>query len=141
MKNRILILIACFITSLLSAQTIKINITGLRNNDGNIRLVFYTDAKSFDDEKAYLTKKIPKKTAKNGSINVSYNDVKPGTYGIAILDDENSNDKMDYGMLLPDEGFGFSNYYHTGMRRPKFESFDFVWDKNDITIEIKVRYL
>ena len=122
-------------------QTLKVNINSIRNNKGNIRLVFYTDSKSFDDEKAYLIKLIPKSNLKNGVLSVSYNGLKPGTYGVAILDDENANDKMDYGMVLPKEGFGFSNYYHTGMSRPKFESFDFILDKADVTVEIKVKYM
>lgn len=141
MRISTLTLAFCFLSLLLNAQTIKINISGLRNKDGNIRLVFYTDAKSFDDEKAFLIKKISKSAVLNGTLSVSYTGIKSRTYGIAILDDENSNDKMDYGMILPEEGFGFSNYYHTGMRRPKFESFDFVLGNKDIIIEIKVRYL
>jgi uncharacterized protein (DUF2141 family) len=130
-----------FFSVCLSAQTIKININGIREKEGNIRLVFYTDSKSFDDEKAYLIKEVSKSSMQNGMVSVTYAGIKAGTYGIAILDDENENDKMDYGMILPKEGFGFSNYYHTGMTRPKFESFDFVLDKKDVTVEIKLRYL
>lgn len=140
MKQLIIITFLLF-ASLLKAQSIKININGIREKDGNIRLVFYKDSKSFDEEKAFLIKEVSKSTLVNGHVTVTYTDIKPGTYGIAILDDENQNDKMDYGMILPKEGFGFSNYYHTGMTRPKFESFDFVLDKKDITVEIKLRYL
>lgn len=86
-----------------------------------------------------------KTAAKTGlvkdALHLTYADIKPGIYGIAILDDENKNEKMDYGLILPKEGFGFSDYYHTGMKRPKFDSFDFVL-KNEIkSVEIKVRYL
>ncbi|PBQ31112.1 hypothetical protein CNR22_04815 [Sphingobacteriaceae bacterium] len=122
-------------------QTLKVNINSIRSDKGNIRLAFYKDSKSFDDEKAFLIKTIPKTALKNGTLAVSYNGLKPGTYGIAILDDENINEKMDYGMVLPKEGFGFSNYFHTGMSRPKFESFDFTLDKADVTVEIKVKYM
>ena len=134
-----------FIFSLLTfsalTQTLKVNINSIRNDKGNIRLVFYKDSKSFDDEKAFMIKIIPKAAIKNGALFVSYSGLKPGTYGIAILDDENANEKMDYGMVLPKEGFGFSNYFHTGMSRPKFENFDFVIDKADVAVEIKVRYM
>ena len=75
-----------------------------------------------------------------GALIVSYA-VKPGTYGIAILDDENNNQKMDYGLLLPKEGFGFSDYYHTGMSQPDFRKFSFVMGNASKTVFIKLRYL
>ena len=123
------------------SQTLHIQVSGLRNASGTIRLAFYADSKSFDEEKPLFIRKTSKKDLTNATVKVSYNDLKAGVYGIAILDDENANDKMDYGLILPKEGFGFSDYYHTGMTRPKFEQFDFVL-KNEIkTIAIKVRYL
>ena len=88
-----------------------------------------------------LIKIEPKVKMINGNLTISYADLKPGNYGIAILDDENSNQKMDYGWVLPKEGFGFSDYYHTGMSHPKFESFDFVLKNEDKTVQIKLRYL
>ncbi|MCC6370579.1 MAG: DUF2141 domain-containing protein, partial [Bacteroidia bacterium] len=75
------------------------------------------------------------------AFSIVYDDLKPGVYGIAILDDENTNEKMDYGWFLPKEGFGFSDYYHSNMSHPKFESFDFVLKKEAKKVEIKLRYL
>ncbi|MBL7911729.1 MAG: DUF2141 domain-containing protein [Bacteroidia bacterium] len=122
-------------------QSLKINVSGIRNGSGTIRLAFYTTSESFEKEKPFLIKIEPKTGMDNGVLKINYTDIKVGIYGIAILDDENSNQKMDYGWVLPKEGFGFSDYYHTGMTRPKFESFDFVL-KNEIkTVSIKLRYL
>ncbi len=115
--------------------------SGIRNSSGNIRLAFYSNSKSFDDEKPLFIRKVAKKEVLNSSLKMVYNDLKAGVYGIAILDDENSNDKMDYGWVLPKEGFGFSDYYHTNMKRPKFESFDFALKDEIKIVEIKVRYL
>lgn len=123
------------------AQTLHIQVSGIRNSKGNIRLAFYLDAKSFDAEKPMFIRKVSKVEIKNDQLKVSYNDLKTGVYGIAILDDENANDKMDYGWVLPKEGFGFSDYYHSGMTRPKFESFDFVLKDEIKLVTIKVRYL
>lgn len=140
MRNLFIFIFSLFTFSVWT-QTLKVNITSIRNDKGSIRLAFYKDSKSFDEEKAYMIKIIPKTAMKNGTLSVSYSGLKPGNYGIAILDDENANEKMDYGMVLPKEGFGFSNYFHTGMSRPKFESFDFVIDKVDVAVEIKVKYM
>lgn len=142
MKNLLLL----FITFLSFANTfgqttLKINVTGLRSSKGNIRLAFYNNSESFDKEKALFIRIVPKEKITKGTFTITYTDLKSGTYGIAILDDENANNKMDYGLMLPDEGFGFSNYYHTSMSRPKFEKFSFKLNNEPKTVEIKVRYM
>lgn len=123
------------------SQTLKVNVTGVRSPSGSIVLAFYNTAEGFDKEKPLFLKKTSKSGLTNGTLTITYTDLKSGIYGIAILDDENSNDKMDYGWFLPKEGFGFSNYYHTGLTRPTFDKFDFVLNNETKTIEIKVRYL
>ena len=64
-----------------------------------------------------------------------------GTYGIAVLDDENSNDKMDYALMMPKEGFGFSNFYLTGLSKPKFEQFKFGVSDASFSVVIKMKYM
>lgn len=124
------------------AQTLTVHITGIRSDKGSIRLAFYNTAESFDDEKALFTKTCSKAEMKNGQLTVIYKGLLPGVYGLALLDDENNNQKMDYGMVLPKEGFGFSDYYHTGMTRPRFDKFDFNFGSSDNkTVEMKIRYL
>jgi len=141
MKYLYLLFLVISISNNFISQTLHIHITDIRNTAGNIRLAFYTNSKAFDEEKALFIRTVPKKNLRNKSLTISYSDLLPANYGIAILDDENANEKMDYGWVLPVEGFGFSDYYHQGMTRPKFEAFDFELKKEDKTVEIKVRYL
>jgi len=49
---------------------------------------------------------------------------------------------MEYNFLgIPKEGFGFSDYYHTGITRPKFDDFRFtVVQGQDIKIKVRMRY-
>jgi uncharacterized protein (DUF2141 family) len=119
----------------------KINISEIRNHKGDIHLAFFTDSKSYQEEKPKYGKTLSKKDLKNGCISVSYHDIPAGTYGIALLDDENRNGRMDYRFFMPLEGFGFSNYYHTGIGKPGFEKFSFEYKGGAITIKIRVRYL
>ncbi|MES2516031.1 MAG: DUF2141 domain-containing protein [Bacteroidota bacterium] len=130
-----------FIKGALWAQ-LKISITGLRNNSGSVILGFYTSDKSFDDEKPVLSKTESKATTVNHVLTLTYTGLKPGTYGVVLLDDENNNGKMDYGWILPNEGYGFSNYYHTGMTKPKLIKFSFtITNTNEPkAIEIKTKY-
>ena len=96
---------------------------------------------NFENEKPSYTKRISKKELKNSNLSITYTDIKPGTYGVAILDDENNNTKMDYGLILPKEGFGFSDYYHSGMTQPKFKNFSFTLTNVSKVVNIKLRYL
>lgn len=124
-----------------AAQTLVVNISGFRSNDGTVRLQFFDTKEHFDQKKPLLTKTVSKSSIINGELRFSCTDLKPGTYGVAVLDDENSNAKMDYGLLFPNEGFGFSDYYHTGMSKPKFESFRFILGPDPKTVTVKLRYL
>ena len=67
--------------------------------------------------------------------------LKPGVYGITILDDENNNGKPEYNFIgLPKEGYGFSNFFLRGINRPQFNDFDFVVGKNDKKVYVKMKY-
>lgn len=140
MRMFLLILLVC-IQLTLSSQTLKVSITGLRNNSGNIVLAFYNTEKAFEDETPLFTKVESKATVVNHILTLTYNGLKPGVYGIVILDDENNNSKMDFGWILPEEGFGFSNYYHTGMLKPKLSKFSFTLTNETKAVEIKVKYM
>ncbi len=141
-RKRFVILFVVLLTVFsINAQTISIEITNIRNNKGKIRLAVFKDNNSFKKEKGFIEKIYPKTDLKNGSMTVKIN-LEPGTYGISILDDENNDGKMEYRLIrIPKEGYGFSDYYHTGMSRPKFEDFDFFLGNNDKIVKIKIRYL
>jgi uncharacterized protein (DUF2141 family) len=64
-----------------------------------------------------------------------------GTYGITLLDDENANGKIDKNFIgIPKEGFGFSNFFMTKMKKPAFDEFK-VDLKTQPRVEIKVKYM
>lgn len=134
-------LVVLCVQSALSAQTLKISITGLRSHSGSVVLGFYINDQSFEDEKPLFSKTESKASAVNGMLTITYTGIKPGTYGVVLLDDENNNGKMDFGWLLPQEGFGFSNYYHSGLTKPKLSKFSFVITNEPKAIELKVRYM
>ena len=77
---------------------------------------------------------------KDGGLVYRFTGIKKGIYGLAVLDDENRNTKMDYGWIMPKEGFGFGNYLHRGWNSPHFDDFKFNL-KSDKQVLIVVRYL
>jgi len=120
---------------------ITVEITNLRNTKGSVSLGVYTNQDDFEDEKEYVLEVFPKtKTDDNGKLTVELY-LAPGTYGIAYLDDENNNGEMDFGLMLPNEGFGFSNYVHSGLSRPDFEDFQFTVGTQVTKVKIQTKYM
>ena len=67
--------------------------------------------------------------------------LKPGIYGITVLDDKNNDGKMEYNFIgMPKEGYGFSNFTDRILSRPEFKKFDFVLGTNDKTVYVKMKY-
>jgi len=126
----------------INAQDVEVTITGIRNTRGQMGIGVFRDNETFKKEKAYRDLQFVKKDISKGEMKVRF-DLPPGTYGIALVDDENSDGVMEYNRLgIPKEGFGFSDYYHTGLKKPKFDSFKFTLDKGQKkSIKIRVRYI
>lgn len=126
----------------LNAQDVEVIITGIRAEKGQIVIGVFKDNESFRKEESFLEKRFVKNGISNGEMRVKFS-LEPGIYGLSLLDDENSDGKMEYSFArLPKEGFGFSDYYHTGLTRPKFDSFKFSIDQSrKRTITVRIRYL
>lgn len=138
---KILVLLMVIPAAVLDAQTVEASVTGIRSEKGQIAIGVFTDEESFRKNEAFLEIQFPKKDLKNGNMTVSFS-LKPGTYGLALLDDENNNYLMEYNFLgIPKEGFGFSGYYHTGIARPKFDYFRFiVVQGQEMKITVRMKY-
>lgn len=134
------LIILIFAQFALLSQTLKVSITGLRNNKGSVIMGFYNNDKAFEDETPLFTKIESKASTINHVLTLNYTGIKPGTYGIVLLDDENNNNKMDFGWILPEEGYGFSDYWHTSLTKPKVAKFSFTITNENKSVEIKVKY-
>lgn len=119
-----------------------IQLSELRSNEGNIIVAIFDNEKSFVDEKPKMHKTFKKTKVKNGRLNLRF-DIPDGSYGITIVDDENKNGDLDYNFLgMPTEGFGFSDYYHTGLTKPSLDDFRIQVEKGKTNkINCKVRYI
>jgi uncharacterized protein (DUF2141 family) len=124
------------------AQNIEIFFSGIRSAKGQIIVKVFTSSEGFDDDKPVKAIKFNKVGMAGGEMTGKL-DLEPGVYGLALLDDENGDTEMEYNMLrMPKEGFGFSNFYLTGLKRPKFEQFKFVLQKGQkLKVNMKARYL
>jgi len=121
---------------------IKFEINNLKNSDGSILVSVYNDLKSFDDGIPSMRKAIPKKeNMKSGTFKAQFS-LPAGVYGLVFMDDENNDGKMNNKLIgIPKEGYGFSNFYHSGFRKPKFSDFSFTLTDNIEIMQIRLRYM
>ena len=121
---------------------ISLTIKDIKTSNGQILMGIYKDDVSFDKEIAYKKVQAFKTKISNGTLVVEVK-LEPGKYGISLMDDENFNGKMDYNFIgIPKEGFGFSNYYHSGLTKPKLKSFLFeVIENKNTKVEVKMKYM
>ena len=116
--------------------------TGLRNADGLVRACMTGEVDRFpscsDPAAAYHAV-----GEAAGSVTLTFRDVKPGRYAIALLHDENGNGKADRAaMMIPREGFGFSRDARVRFGPPRFgeAAFDVAPGARQ-TLTIRMRYM
>jgi len=123
-----------------SSVSLDVSVDNLRNSKGVIRFALYNKDGSIPDK--YYTKYYKKNIVKiiRNSSHTTFKNLPKGRYAISILHDENSNGKIDKGMILPKEGVGFSNYKSINiLNKPTFKKVSFELNK-DTKKKIKVIY-
>lgn len=122
------------------AQTPKtgkliIKITGIRNAEGNIRVALRTDENTIVDSKVV---EIDKKTLTAEAV---FDNLPEGTYGVAVIHDENKNEKLDFNDVgMPLEGYGHSNNPAKRPGPPNFDETRFAFAAPGSTIGIALIY-
>ena len=121
------------------APTVEVSITGLRNMKGQILVCLTANPKAFPDcSKDKTSVRMAVKAADAGDFAVHA--PATGTYAIAVVHDENSNNKMDVAIFLPKEGFGFSRNPTITVGPPSFKAASFAVT-GDMRQSIKMKYM
>ncbi len=122
-------------------QNLKVTIIKLHSNSGVVLVSLFKDGlgypdnpeKAFGKEKAYIVDK---------TATIIFKSVPPGSYAVAILHDENNNQRMDKNVLgIPKEGYGFSNNASAAFGPPSYRKASFIHtDKSQTSIQLKAKY-
>lgn len=116
-----------------SQHTITVEITALRNNDGNVLYELF-DAK-------HKSLKVGTVDIINKKCVIVLDNIKPAKYAFNYIHDENKNRKLDTKMMvIPKEGFGYSNNVDAKFGPPAFEKWLFEV-KDNTKLNLKVTYL
>jgi uncharacterized protein (DUF2141 family) len=117
-----------------------VDVTELRSAKGQILLCMTTNPAMLSKcDKDPLSRKMAVPVAQARSIR--FNDLPSGNYAIALIHDENSNNKMDTSFGLPREGFGFSRNPVIRFGPPKFAEAQFAVATSLVDEGIRVRYM
>ena len=143
MKLGIITFLVLIYGSFLYGQmSLTIEIDEFRNpKEGNILIAIFTDQLNFKNDISLKNWTVPKEKLIKGIFKETVK-LPLGEYGIAILDDEDINGKMSYNFFgIPKEGYGFSDFNHSGFKKPMFSDFKFSVSDSTQIIRIKLRYL
>jgi uncharacterized protein (DUF2141 family) len=130
-------------TSGLSAangSNVDLSVSGLRNLKGQLMVCMTKNPKAFPDcskDANAIRKLVPASSASN----IEFSGVAPGTYAVAIVHDENKNNKMDLSLFIPKEGFAFSRNPTITVGPPKFKNAAFVVGSADSRQSVKMKYM
>lgn len=98
---------------------IIIDLSGMKNSNGNINIAIYNSSSSFNDpNNAYRKIAV---SATSGSMIITLEGIPQGTYAIGLFHDENTNNIIDKNFIgIPKEGFAFSNNATANFGPPSF---------------------
>lgn len=123
-----------------SGHTLVVQIGNIRNSKGRIQLQVYKNQSTYSKETPWKEFYVSKDDLNKKTLVYRITGLESGVYGVAILDDEDKDTKMKFSWMIPAEGFGFSDYYHVGMSRPKFDDFKFSLT-GDKAVKVIIRYM
>ena len=123
------------------AGNIEVQVRTFRNQKGHLGCALFAGPKGFP-VKSRKAKAIRLSPIKGKSATCRFNNVRPGTYAVAVLHDEDKNGKLKKNFLgVPQEGYGVSNNHVPTMRTPKYEKARFnVKPEETKRLRIKLKY-
>jgi uncharacterized protein (DUF2141 family) len=120
---------------------VQVAITELRSSRGVVRACMTADPVRFPrcrgDADAYSI--VVRASDANA---LDFAGVRPGTYAIALLHDENGNGRADRALgMMPKEGFGFSRDARVRLGPPDFDEAAFTVRNAPVRQTIRMRYM
>lgn len=121
-----------------ATAVLEVEISNLRNRDGQVHVCLTGNPRAFPDCSA--DPDALKQTVGAGVPLLRFN-VKPGRYALTAFHDENANRKLDSFLGIPREGFGFSRNPKVRFGAPKFEQVDIELGSGFSRHAVRMQYL
>ena len=134
------VLIAASAPSIAQAADVEVQVQGLRNTRGMVRLCLTRNQAHFPDcNRDPAAVKHSVASAQAGSIRLT--GLGEGTYALSVIHDENANGRLDRFTAIPREGFGFSRNPRIRMGPPSFEEVRFALGAGGSRQIVRMKYL
>jgi uncharacterized protein (DUF2141 family) len=120
-----------------SSGTLTVEIKGIKNVKGDIRVALYDLKENFLTDQLYKGKV---EKVNGESALVQFTNLPFGAYAISVFHDENENGKLDTGLFgIPKEPYGFGNDSMGVLGPPDFEEASVTFQTNSATHSISLR--
>ncbi len=119
--------------------SVEVSVTGLRNTKGQLLVCLTTNSKAFPDcsqDEGAVRMAVKASAAASFVVQAPAR----GTYAIALVHDENANNRLDKALFLPKEGFGFSRNPAITVGPPSFKAASFTVD-GETRQAIRMKYM
>ena len=120
--------------------SLTVDVEGLRNRAGVAQLALFRTADGYPQhaELAARTRTVPIELP---TTVVTFDDLEPGTWALAVLHDENGNGRLDTNLLgVPKEGIGASREATRRLGEPRFEDARFEVGASDLHLRVAMKY-
>jgi uncharacterized protein (DUF2141 family) len=129
---------AIWFTGSIAAQTLTVEITGIKNDQGKILLQLFNSKENYQNNTAYSANMIK---AKQGIVTVTFDNLEAGEYAIRYFHDENDNGKLEQNLFgMPVEGYGFSNNAKANFGPAAFEDMKVTITDQNLVTHSSVQY-
>ena len=128
------------LTAQASPAELEIQVQGLRNANGQVRLCLTRNPSHFPDcngDPAAVKRSLPARAAAS----IRLRGVAPGVYALSVIHDENGDGRLNRFMAIPREGFGFSRNPRIRMGPPGFDEVRFQVSGGVVRQAVQMRYL
>jgi uncharacterized protein (DUF2141 family) len=118
---------------------VDISLHGLRSGKGMVRVCLTKSPKHFPDCNAdpkARSRSVPAVEAGR----LSFTDLEPGSYALALFHDENANARLDTFAKIPREGFGFSRNPKVRFGAPSFRQVAFPIQAAPVKMAVRMQY-
>ncbi len=118
---------------------LTVSVDNLRSAKGDLLLCVAAQPSDFPDCRS--DPRSVKRAVPASEPVVRFEGLAQGNYAIAVIHDENGNDRLDRFAGIPREGFGFSRNPPLGFGPPKFGAARFALGSDAATQQVRLRYL
>lgn len=129
----------CLLPGASPVTDLHVDVAKLRNAKGMLRLCLTADPKNFpacvDDARA-VTRSVPA-----SQTDMVFTGLPAGDYALAVIHDENSNNKLDTMLGIPREGFGFSRNPTITFGPPRFTAARFTLAGDANRQQVRMKYM